>query len=405
MAMTQIIKYEGDNNTIVWKHPVEDFNTSTQLIVHESQEAVFFLNGQALDSFGAGRHTLETENIPILRKLLNLVTSGECPFHAEIYFVNKIEKMNMYWGTDSKINYIDSTNNDYVFPIGARGTLNFSVNNARKLLIKIVGTESELTADQLIEALKSPIRTQTKTFLSDVLQKSGISVFEIDQKLLDFSKEMQNLLSNEFESYGLHLDKFWIEAFEKPEDDPFYQKIIRLRGRKLTDEDEEEINTRISIIKHRAEVEKAKMDIDKEAYSQKNLGYTYQQKEGFEVAKKIAENEGSGSDVRNNMMGMGMGLGLMSSTAGMANRFMGDAFNTIMMTPPEQREPADRYPSNESREAIPGMLSLSEENVGDEDNKEEVELRKKLKKLKIAYEEEVLTEEEYNQERKKLLGI
>lgn len=72
MAIAQIIKYEGDNSTFIWKHPVEDFNTTTQLIVHESQEAIFFMNGQALDLFGPGRHTLETQNIP-LRATIHLV--------------------------------------------------------------------------------------------------------------------------------------------------------------------------------------------------------------------------------------------------------------------------------------------------------------------------------------------
>ena len=62
MEIANVIKYEGDNSTFIWKHPCEDFYTSTQLIVHESQEAIFFLNGQALDLFGAGRHTLETQN-------------------------------------------------------------------------------------------------------------------------------------------------------------------------------------------------------------------------------------------------------------------------------------------------------------------------------------------------------
>jgi membrane protease subunit (stomatin/prohibitin family) len=67
----QIVKYEGDNTTLIWKSPVEDFNTGTQLIVHESQEALFLMNGQALDLFGLGRHTLETQNIPLIRSFLN----------------------------------------------------------------------------------------------------------------------------------------------------------------------------------------------------------------------------------------------------------------------------------------------------------------------------------------------
>ena len=52
VAIASVIKYEGDNSTFIWKHPCEDFNTSSQLIVHESQEAILFLNGQALDLFG-----------------------------------------------------------------------------------------------------------------------------------------------------------------------------------------------------------------------------------------------------------------------------------------------------------------------------------------------------------------
>lgn len=69
--IASIIKYEGDNNTFIWKSPIEDFNSMTQLIVHENQEAIFFKDGQALDTFGAGRYTLETGNIPKLNKILN----------------------------------------------------------------------------------------------------------------------------------------------------------------------------------------------------------------------------------------------------------------------------------------------------------------------------------------------
>ena len=64
MAFSSVIKYEGNNDTFVWKHPCEDFNSTTQMIVHESQEAIFFTNGQALDLFGPGRYTLDTQNIP-----------------------------------------------------------------------------------------------------------------------------------------------------------------------------------------------------------------------------------------------------------------------------------------------------------------------------------------------------
>ena len=71
-GLASVIKYEGDNETLVWKHPIEDFNMGSQLIVHESQEAIFFRDGQALDLFGPGRYTLETQQLPILEKLFGL---------------------------------------------------------------------------------------------------------------------------------------------------------------------------------------------------------------------------------------------------------------------------------------------------------------------------------------------
>ena len=82
--ITRVIKYEGDNSTFIWKHPKEDFDSLTQLIVHESQEAIFLLNGQALDLFGPGRYTLETEVLPLVGKFINRIAGGDSPFHAEV---------------------------------------------------------------------------------------------------------------------------------------------------------------------------------------------------------------------------------------------------------------------------------------------------------------------------------
>lgn len=102
MAIQEVIKYEGDNSTLIYKHPAEDFNTLSQLIVHESQEAVFFSDGQALDSFKAGRYTLETKNIPLISKIRNLVSGGVSPFHVEVYFINLATMMDIAWGTPSQ---------------------------------------------------------------------------------------------------------------------------------------------------------------------------------------------------------------------------------------------------------------------------------------------------------------
>lgn len=140
MAIADIIKYEGDNSTFIWKHPNEDFNSLTQLIVHDSQEAVFMLNGEVLDVFGAGRYTLETQNIPKLGKILNRAVGDKTPFHCEVYFINKTEQMSIKWGTDSRVEFVEPT---YGFPlsIGASGEMSLRANDSKKLLLKLVGTE------------------------------------------------------------------------------------------------------------------------------------------------------------------------------------------------------------------------------------------------------------------------
>ena len=141
MAIAEIIKYEGDNTSFIWKHPLEDFNSLTTLIVHESQEAIFMMNGQALDSFGPGRYTLDSENVPILGKVVNMaVHGGESPFHCEVYFINKTVQMAVKWGTDSKVRYVDP-DSGVPIEIGASGEMNLEVLDGRKLLIKLVGTK------------------------------------------------------------------------------------------------------------------------------------------------------------------------------------------------------------------------------------------------------------------------
>ena len=179
--IAEIIKYEGDNSTFIWKHPCEDFNTTTQLIVHESQEALLFMNGQALDLFGPGRHTLETQNIPLLGKFINIPTGGETPFHCEVYFINKTEQMAIKWGTDSKVQYVEPT---YKFPlsIGASGEMALSVVDSRKLLVKLVGTERVLDRNQLTTLFRAFLMTRVKTYIAQEMKASAINIFEIDEK-------------------------------------------------------------------------------------------------------------------------------------------------------------------------------------------------------------------------------
>lgn len=141
MKIFDIIKYDGPNDTFVWKFPGEDFNTLSQLIVAESQEALFFKDGKALDLFGPGKYTLHTQNIPFIRRLVNLPFNGESPFHCEVYFINKVVSMDVKWGTTSPIPIQDAIYK-IILPICANGQFAVRVTDSKKLLVKLVGTIS-----------------------------------------------------------------------------------------------------------------------------------------------------------------------------------------------------------------------------------------------------------------------
>lgn len=337
--IADIIKYEGDNTTFIWKHPCEDFNTLTQLIVHENQEAIFFMNGQALDLFGAGRYTLETQNIPLIGKALNIPTGGKTPFHCEVYFINKTEQMAIKWGTDSKVQYVEPT---YGFPIsiGASGEMSLRVEDSRKLLLKLVGTETYLGREKLVQFFKAFLMTRVKTYIAQVMKTNAINIFEIDENLTAFSENIRNLLVPDFADYGISLERFFITTIVKPDGDRQYEKFKELHFRQYADIAEAKLRQQTEIINAETEAQKVVIDSKAQATKRAQEGYTYQQERGFEVAEKVAENEAVGQ-----FTNMGVGLGTMAGVGGAVGSVVGNAVNGAMNTVAEQ--PAQSQPTDD----------------------------------------------------------
>lgn len=310
MEITSIIKYEGDNSTFVWKHPKEDFTTESQLIVHESQEAVFFLNGQPLDLFGSGRYTLETANIPILQKLKNIPTGGVSPFHCEVYFVNKVEQMAIRWGTDSKIQYLEPT---YGFPlsIGANGEMSLRVQDAKKLLVNLVGTERDLSQERLVSYFRAFLMARVKTYIAQVMKSNAINIFEIDEHLLEFSNALREKLQSDFADYGLSLERFFVTAIAKPDGEAQYERFKELHFRQYADVAEAQLHQKTAVIEAQTEAQKTVIASQAAATKRAQEGYTYQQERGFDVAERVADNEAVGQ-----FTNMGVGLGTMAGVGG-----------------------------------------------------------------------------------------
>ncbi len=336
--IADVIKYEGDNSTFIWKHPCEDFNTTTQLVVHESQEAIFFLNGQALDLFGPGRHTLEAQNIPLLRRLINIPTDGKTPFHCEVYFINKTEQMAIRWGTDSKVQYVEPT---YKFPlyIGASGEMSLSVDDSRKLLVKLVGTERMLDRQQLTVYFRSILMAKVKTYIAQTMRANAINIFEIDENLESFSADLHARLTPDFLDYGVQLNRFYVTTIVKPDGDAQYEKFKELHFRQYADIAEAKLKQQTDVIHAQTEAQKVVIDSQAQATKRMQEGYTYQQERSFDVAQDAARNEAAGQ-----FGNMGIGLGMMAGVGGAVGGTVGGVVSEAFAGMPASPSPSAGQP-------------------------------------------------------------
>lgn len=337
--IADIIKYEGDNTTFIWKHPCEDFNALTQLIVHESQEAIFMMNGQALDLFGPGRYTLETQNIPRIGKALNIPTGGQTPFHCEVYFINKTEQMAIKWGTDSKVQFMEPTFN-FPLAIGASGEMSLRVNDSRKLLIKLVGTEDFLGQAGLTRYFRAFLMTRVKSYIAQVIRQQKINIFEIDAHLNELSAALMKLLQPDFDDYGIALERFFLTTVVKPDGEPTYEKFKSLYFRQYADITEARIRQQTQVIDAETEAQKTVIASQAMATKRAQEGYTYQQERGFDVAQDVAKNEATGQ-----FTNMGVGLGTMAGVGGAVGGLVGNAVNGALDSAgspqPQQPAPSD----------------------------------------------------------------
>lgn len=373
--IAEIIKYEGDNSTFIWKHPCEDFNSLTQLIVHESQEAIFFMNGQALDLFGPGRYTLETENIPKIGKVLNRTTGDKTPFHCEVYFINKAEQMAIKWGTDSKVQYVDPT---YGFPIsiGASGEMSLRAEDSRKLLVKLVGTENYLGQQQLIGFFRAFLMTRVKTYIAQVIKANAINIFEIDENLTAFSDNIHKLLIPDFADYGIALERFFVTNIVKPDGDRQYEKFKELHFRQYADIAEATLRQKTDLIYAQTEAQKVVIDSQAQATKRAQEGYTYAQERGFDVAEKVAQNEAVGQ-----FTNMGVGLGTMAGVGGAVGGVVGNAVGGALQAASEPAQPTQPAQTTDDMAAF----------------------KAKVEKLGMMKEAGLITEEEFAAMRAELL--
>ncbi|MFZ4724753.1 MAG: SPFH domain-containing protein [Paludibacter sp.] len=279
MAIIDLVEWkpQGNKTVFAYKFPATNLSTYTQLLVQESQEAILFSKGQIVGKFGPGKHTLNTENLPILRSLYGLPFGGKNPFTAEVWFVNKLQPYNIDWNIDR----MDIHDVDYNagIPLVAEGTYGLKIKDAERFLIKIVGAKESFDQRDLTEQFYGEFTTKTKSTIMQFMIQNRIGFKQISAHLDSISEHLRTIMLPFWENIGFELIKFYVTSIQIDSSTEAGQRVLEAISRQA---------------------------------AQSIGGYTWQQSQAFEVAKDavdgMSNNNGGllGAIVATNMMG-GMG--------------------------------------------------------------------------------------------------
>ena len=212
-AMIDMLKWDleeqgdSDNAVYAWKFPHQNLSTLAQLVVNESQEAIFFSKGQLLGKFGPGKHTLTTENLPVLRSLYGIPFGGKNPFTAEVWFVNKALALDVEWKTANAIPLRDPEFNT-VLPLVAKGQFGVLVNDSERFIVKLVGTLSRFDRGSLQKQFIGLILSQATSVIGQKMKLENIGVLEVGMYLTVISNFLQESMQPTFKDYGVTLTNF-----------------------------------------------------------------------------------------------------------------------------------------------------------------------------------------------------
>jgi membrane protease subunit (stomatin/prohibitin family) len=187
-----------------------DIKYGAQLIVRESQAAVFFYNGKACDAFGCGRHTLTTANIPVLTRLLSLPWGFTSPLRAEVYMVNMKVFPDFKWGTRDPVAFKDSE----LGLVRLRAFGNFNVRVLQPVLFvnSLVGTQGVYTTEEIADYLNRVIVSRFNDYMGENLD----SILNLPRRYDEFSEGLTKRLQDDFTRFGLGLQQLYINSITPP---------------------------------------------------------------------------------------------------------------------------------------------------------------------------------------------
>lgn len=297
MALIDVVKCDVNDQEFVYKFPSDNLKIGTQLVVYPGQTAFFVKGGKMCDEFTSGTYTIKTENIPILNKIINLPFGGNSPFKADVWFVNKISKLNMKWGTPQPIQ-LEDPKYGIIVPVRAFGQYGIKISEPKLFMETLIGNMTSFSADKINDYFKGRMVALLSSLITEKMCSEKISILEINAHLLMMSDYCHAQLTQNFHKYGIELVDFSFMSINVPQEDPSFLKL--------------------------------KEAIDKAAQLRIVGKDIYQMDRSFDVMEKAAANEGSMGNIANMGMGIGMGMNVGNQMGNMMNQNM----STNVVPPP-----------------------------------------------------------------------
>ncbi|MBK8788959.1 MAG: SPFH domain-containing protein [Holophagaceae bacterium] len=205
---------DDSTDTLAWRFPMrgQEIQNGGQLVVRESQEAVFVNEGQMADVFKPGTYRLTTQNLPILATLKGWKYGFESPFKSDVYFISTKLYNDLKWGTSNPIMMRDA---DFgMLRIRAFGIYSLKVVDSATFLRQLVGTNGVYTVPDISEQLRKTIMSR----FTDILGEAKIPALDLAAKYDEISDLVRQKLQEEFKTMGLELSKFFVENISLPEE-------------------------------------------------------------------------------------------------------------------------------------------------------------------------------------------